>query len=110
MFGLWFKNPVLIGLVFSFGWENLVGYLPGGLRYWTIGYYPRSLYIRWAEVEPDVFGYAPQVPQALPAEFLARTVGGIELPPIHLCALAMAGVTAAGYILAVALFRHREDA
>jgi len=37
--GVWFKRPLVGGLVFVFGWEPLALVLPGYLRYLTIAHY-----------------------------------------------------------------------
>jgi len=38
------KKPVLTGLLFTFGWEKIVGSLPGSLRFTTVIYYLNSLF------------------------------------------------------------------
>jgi ABC-2 type transport system permease protein len=38
------KKPVLTGLFFTFGWEKIVGSLPGSLRFTTIIHYLNSLF------------------------------------------------------------------
>ena len=38
------KKPVLTGLLFTFGWEKIVGSLPGSLRFSTLIYYLNSLF------------------------------------------------------------------
>jgi ribonuclease R len=38
------KRPILFGLVFSFGWENMVAYLPGYLKFFTVVHYLHNLY------------------------------------------------------------------
>jgi len=42
--GAWLKKPVLTGLLFAFGWENLVSYFPGNVKYLTIVHYLHSLF------------------------------------------------------------------
>lgn len=42
--GAWLRKPVLTGLLFAFGWENLVAYFPGNVKYLTIVHYLHSLF------------------------------------------------------------------
>ncbi len=37
------KRPLLIGLIFVFGWENFVLLLPGSLKYFSVAYYLQGL-------------------------------------------------------------------
>ena len=41
--GAKFKRPLLIGLVFIFGWEQAALTFPGYLRYYTVAYYVQAL-------------------------------------------------------------------
>ena len=41
--GAKFKRPLLIGLVFIFGWEQIALAFPGYLKYYTVAYYVQSL-------------------------------------------------------------------
>ena len=41
--GAKYKRPLLIGLVFIFGWEQVAMAFPGYLKYYTIAYYLQSL-------------------------------------------------------------------
>ena len=43
-FGVWWKRPVLLGLVFAFGWEKVVIFVPGALRKFSIIHYLMSLF------------------------------------------------------------------
>lgn len=52
--GAWLKHPLVTGLVFAFGWEQLALVLPGYLRRFTVAYYLQAL-----------------VPHAMPAEGLS---------------------------------------
>ena len=38
------KRPVLFGLFFAFGWERLVGFLPGNIRLMTVAHYLHELF------------------------------------------------------------------
>lgn len=44
LFGAGLKKPVLAGLLFTFGWENLVAYFPGNAKLFTIVHYLHSLF------------------------------------------------------------------
>lgn len=52
--GAWLKHPLVTGLIFAFGWEQLALVLPGYLRRFTVAYYLQAL-----------------VPHAMPAEGLS---------------------------------------
>jgi len=41
--GTFFKRSILFGLVFAFGWENIVQYFPGATQRFTIVHYLKSL-------------------------------------------------------------------
>ncbi len=41
--GAWLKRPLVIGLVFAFGWEQLALALPGYLRQFTVAHYLQAL-------------------------------------------------------------------
>jgi ABC-type transport system involved in multi-copper enzyme maturation permease subunit len=68
--GAFFKRPLVIGLVFAFGWEQVVMALPGSLKQFTIAYYLQAL-----------------VPHALPADGVAGLLQGMfrETPPVAVC-------------------------
>ena len=57
--GALFKHPLVTGLVFAFGWEQLALILPGYLRRLTVAYYLQSL-----------------VPHAMPQEGLGSVASG----------------------------------
>jgi ABC-type transport system involved in multi-copper enzyme maturation permease subunit len=44
MLGAWLKHPILSGLVYAFGWEGLISYLPGFTRKLTITHYVQSVF------------------------------------------------------------------
>lgn len=58
--GAFFRRPLVIGLVFAFGWEQVVLALPGYLKRFTIAYYIQGL-----------------VPHAMPSEGLASLLQGV---------------------------------
>lgn len=41
--GAWLRRPVLIGLVFAFGWEPVAVAMPGYLEHFTVAYYLQAL-------------------------------------------------------------------
>jgi ABC-2 type transport system permease protein len=43
-FGGSLKHPVLGGLLFSFGWENMIGFLPGNIKFLTVIHYLHVLF------------------------------------------------------------------
>jgi ABC-2 type transport system permease protein len=68
--GAFFKRPLVIGLVFAFGWEQVVMVLPGYLKQFTIAYYLQAL-----------------VPHAMPSDGIASLLQGMfrETPPAAVC-------------------------
>jgi len=44
LIGAWLKHSVLAGLVYAFGWEGIVSYLPGFTRKLTITHYIQSIF------------------------------------------------------------------
>jgi ABC-type transport system involved in multi-copper enzyme maturation permease subunit len=44
MLGAWLKHSILAGLVYAFGWEGLISYLPGFTRKLTITHYVQSIF------------------------------------------------------------------
>ena len=65
--GAFFKRPLVIGLVFAFGWEQVVLALPGYLKRFTIAYYLQAL-----------------VPHAMPSDGVVSILQGMfrETPPV----------------------------
>ncbi len=41
--GAWLKRPLIVGLVFAFGWEQTVLLIPGYLKRLTVAYYLQAL-------------------------------------------------------------------
>jgi ABC-2 type transport system permease protein len=68
--GAFFKRPLVIGLVFAFGWEQVVLVVPGSMRQFTIAYYLQGL-----------------VPHAMPSEGVTSILQGLfrENPPALVC-------------------------
>jgi ABC-type transport system involved in multi-copper enzyme maturation permease subunit len=44
LLGTWLKHSILAGLVYAFGWEGIVSYLPGLTRKLTITHYLQSIF------------------------------------------------------------------
>lgn len=64
--GAYFKRPLVIGLVFAFGWEQVTLALPGYLKQLTVAYYIQSL-----------------VPHAMPSDGVTSLLQGMfrDTPP-----------------------------
>jgi ABC-2 type transport system permease protein len=58
--GTWLKRPLVAGLVFAFGWEQIALALPGYLRQFTLAYYLQAL-----------------VPHAMPADGAMSLLQGL---------------------------------
>ena len=58
--GAWFKRPLLVGLVFVFGWEQVILAFPGYLKQFSVAYYLQGL-----------------VPHAMPNDSFASMVQAI---------------------------------
>src|SRR5437867_5448422 len=67
LLGAWLKHPILAGLIYSFGWEGLVSYLPGFTRKLTVTHYIQSIFPH--ENAPAslamLFGERTQAPEAV---------------------------------------------
>jgi ABC-2 type transport system permease protein len=44
LIGAWLKHPILAGLIYAFGWEGIISYLPGFTRKLTITHYIQSIF------------------------------------------------------------------
>jgi ABC-type transport system involved in multi-copper enzyme maturation permease subunit len=68
--GAFFKRPLVIGLIFAFGWEQVVMALPGYLKQFTVAYYIQAL-----------------VPHGMPSDGIASMLQGMfrETPPTAVC-------------------------
>ena len=83
--GAWFKRPLLMGLVFIFGWEPITVVVPGYMKRLTVSYYLQGL-----------------VPHAMPQEGLVSTILSI-LQANEVFQSAAVSVLALGAILVVGL-------
>lgn len=87
------KRPLLIGLVFVFGWEPTMMALPGYLKHFTVAYYLQGL-----------------VPQAMPSDSAMSLVQSIfrEIPPVSEALIWMTAMTVVFLWLAARIVRNRE--
>jgi len=91
--GAFFKRPLVIGLLFAFGWEQVVLALPGYLKQFTIAFYLQAL-----------------VPHAMPSDGVASLLQGMfrQNPPAAVC-LAWLTVFLAGFLyLATRVVERKE--
>ncbi len=49
LLGALIKRPVLVGLVFAFGWEKIIAHLPGKMQLFTVVAYLNTLYPNYRE-------------------------------------------------------------
>lgn len=91
--GAWFKRPLLIGLVFIFGWEQLALAFPGYLKRFTVAYYLQAL-----------------VPHAMPNDNILTIAQGIfrENPSLGTSIVALAVILVAFLALAASSVERRE--
>lgn len=94
MVGAWMKRPLVVGLVFIFGWEQFAMLMPGYLRRFTIAYYLQAL-----------------VPHAMPADesvsSLLQSVFAENLPaPLSL--LVLVAITVVSLVLAMRIIERKE--
>jgi ABC-type transport system involved in multi-copper enzyme maturation permease subunit len=91
--GAFFKRPLVIGLVFAFGWEQAVLAMPGYLKQFTIAYYLTAL-----------------VPHAMPSDGLTSVLQGMfrEQVPVYV-SLTWLFVYLAGFLyLATRVVERKE--
>jgi len=68
--GAFFKRPLIIGLVYAFGFQQVALALPGSTKQWTIAYYLNAL-----------------VPHAMPSDGVASMLQSMfrDSPPLAVC-------------------------
>jgi ABC-2 type transport system permease protein len=91
--GAYFKRPLVIGLLFAFGWEQVVLALPGYLKQFTVAFYLQGL-----------------VPHAMPSDGVTSILQSMfrESPPIYVC-LAWLFAYLAGFLwLATRVVERKE--
>lgn len=91
--GAYFKYPLVTGLLFAFGWEQLALLLPGYLRRLTIAYYLQSL-----------------VPHSMPQEGLGSALQALfrEVPPVWVSLVWLAGYVVVFIALAARTVERKE--
>jgi len=91
--GAWFRRPLLIGLVFIFGWEQAALAFPGYLKRFTVAYYLQGL-----------------VPHAMPQDSVLSLVQAIvrESPTLGSSILWLAVIWAATLCLSAYLVERQE--
>jgi len=91
--GAFFKRPLVIGLVFAFGWEQVTLALPGYLKQFTVAYYLQAL-----------------VPHAMPSDGVTSVLQGMfrDVPPTPV-ALAWLFIYLGGFLwLATRIVERKE--
>jgi ABC-type transport system involved in multi-copper enzyme maturation permease subunit len=91
--GAVFGRPLVSGLVFVFGWEQLALLVPGYFKRLTIAHYVQGL-----------------VPHAMPSEGVTSVLESVlrDAPSALVCVLALAAIVAAALALAVSAVERRE--
>ncbi|MEW5982410.1 MAG: ABC transporter permease [Acidobacteriota bacterium] len=91
--GAQFKHPLVTGLVFAFGWEQLALILPGYLRRATVAYYLQAL-----------------VPHTMPAQGLGTALQAIfRDTPSTLVSLAWLAIYIAGFVYVAGRVIERRE-
>jgi ABC-2 type transport system permease protein len=91
--GAWLKRPLIIGLVFAFGWEQTVLLSPGYLKRLTVAYYLQAL-----------------VPHAMPQDSALSSLLLVfqELPSVAVSLACLAAIIVLGLWLAGRAVENRE--
>jgi ABC-type transport system involved in multi-copper enzyme maturation permease subunit len=87
------KRPLVVGLIFAFGWEQVAMAMPGYLRRFTVAHYLQAL-----------------VPHTMPSEGVVALLQSVfsEAPPMWLSLVALAAVIAVCLLLATKAVERRE--
>ena len=94
LIGTWMKRPLVVGLVFTFGWEQFAMLMPGYLRRFTLAYYIQSL-----------------VPHAMPQdEGIASLLQSLvqDTPSVALSLLVLMAVTVLSLAWAMRIIERKE--
>jgi ABC-2 type transport system permease protein len=91
--GAWLKRPLIVGLVFAFGWEQTVLLIPGYLKRLTVAYYLQAL-----------------VPHAMPQDSALSSLLLMfqELPSVPVSLACLAGIIGSALWLAGRAVESRE--
>ena len=87
------KRPLVVGLVFAFGWEQLAMLMPGYLRRFTLAYYLQGL-----------------VPHAMPSDGVASLIQAVftDTPTATTCLFWIAVITGVSLFLGQRAIERRE--
>ena len=87
------KRPLVVGLVFAFGWEQLALLMPGYMRRFTLAYYIQGL-----------------VPHAMPSDGVTSLIQAVfaESPTIITCLLSLAVVIVVSLVFGRRAIERRE--
>jgi ABC-2 type transport system permease protein len=87
------KRPLVVGLVFAFGWEQLAMLMPGYLRRFTLAYYLQGL-----------------VPHAMPSDGVASLIQAVftDAPTASTCLFWIAVITGVSLFLGQRAIERRE--
>ena len=87
------KRPLVVGLVFAFGWEQVAMLMPGYVRHFTIVYYLQGL-----------------VPHAIPSEGIASLLASVfsEVPSAGVCLFWLTFILVGTLALAARAVERRE--
>ena len=94
--GVTLKRPLVAGLVFAFGWEQIALVMPGYLRFLTIAYYLQSLAPRAIPVD-DTFTVLPVLNTDIPSAGASALT--LALAAVVTLFLAMRSVERREYVL-----------
>ena len=91
--GAWLKRPLIVGLVFTFGWESTVLLIPGYLKRLSVAYYLQAL-----------------VPHAMPQDSSISLLLQVfqDLPSVAVSLSCLTGITVAALWLAGRAIETRE--
>jgi ABC-type transport system involved in multi-copper enzyme maturation permease subunit len=91
--GAWLKHPLVTGLIFAFGWEQVALILPGYLRRFTVAFYLQAL-----------------VPHAMPADGISGALQSLfrEVPSATVSVAWLVGFTIVFVYLAGRMIERRE--
>ena len=91
--GTMLKRPLVVGLVFAFGWEQLALLMPGYLRRFTLAYYLQGL-----------------VPHAMPSDGVASLIQAVftETPTVTTCLFWLVVATVFSLFLGRRAIERRE--
>ena len=91
--GAFFKRPLLLGLAYAFGFQQVALAIPGSTKQFTVAYYLNAL-----------------VPHAMPAEGVASLLQGMfrDTPPLWVCLFWLAAYLVGFLFLATRVVERKE--